>query len=161
MPTEQLTEIWKRSPVDINTDREISERKHQFAGLEVVGKTPTDECPICLVAFNSTEGSPNNITSSKNRLFACGCPGSHNKHVFHEYCLATTCSAYLRANGRSSEIYHWDTTRAGVPCPECRGLIGVREIPTLKVMYPEVLQRAGRRTKSKKNKSRRKKIKKV
>jgi hypothetical protein len=158
---EAITEMWKRPAVDITSPKEVAERKHLFSGLDVVDIDPSEECPLCMVAFNDENPSTPayHKTSSNNRLFACGCPGSQNKHVFHEYCLATACSQILRDTGREGDIDHWDTTRAGVPCPLCRGLIGVRGVPTLKVMYPESL-RGGKKSKSKskrKNKTKRKK----
>jgi hypothetical protein len=155
---ETITEMWKRPEVDITSHKEVAEREHLFSGLRAVGIDPSEECPLCMVAFNDANPATpaHNKTSSNNRLFACGCPGSQNKHVFHEYCLATACSQSLRQQGREGDIDHWDTTRAGVPCPLCRGLIGVRGVPTLKVMYPESL-RGGKKTKSKRKKSKRKK----
>jgi hypothetical protein len=155
---EAITEMWKRPALD-SSPKEVAEREHLFSGLRAVGIDPSEECPLCMVAFNSEDPSTpaHHKTSSNNRLFACGCPGTQNKHVFHEYCLATACSQKLRDDGREGDIEIWDTTRDGVPCPLCRGLIGARGVPTLKVMYPESL-RGGKKSKSKrKNKSKRKK----
>jgi hypothetical protein len=159
---EEITEMWKRPALDSTSPKEVAEREHLFSGLRAVGIDPSEECPLCMVAFNSEDPATpaHHKTSSNNRLFACGCPGTQNKHVFHEYCLATACSQKLRQAGREGDIDHWDTTRAGVPCPLCRGLIGVRGVPTLKVMYPEVLKGGKSKTKKSKkkiNKSRRKK----
>jgi len=104
--------------------KNVDERTRALEGLAILGKSQTDECAICGQAFNQTTGAPENVVMSDNRLFSCGCPGTKNKHVFHEYCLGTWCCTWLKNQRRPNrDILNWDT--AGVPCPECRGPMGL------------------------------------
>ena len=105
------------------------ERDRAFEGLDAVGVSRDTQCPICLVNFDVNPDDADvdirHKISMGNRLYSCGCKGTKNRHIFHQYCLANYCSTYLRRNGRGNVAYDWD--QQGVPCPICRQPIGVRK----------------------------------
>jgi hypothetical protein len=61
-------------------------------GLENLGLSLNDTCSICWAPFSHTtffgpeEENPNFVSQS-NPLVSCGCPGTHNQHIFHTNCL--------------------------------------------------------------------------
>jgi len=60
-------------------------------GLDNIGKSLTEICPICHENFTTTtffspSGAPESI-SQRNKLISCGCPGTGNQHIFHAECL--------------------------------------------------------------------------
>ena len=149
---ENIAEMWRPGAPDITTPAEVAERKRAFAGLAALGKNENEECSICTNAFNSVEGEPGTVVTTANRLFSCGCAGTRNQHVFHEYCLATYCSGRLREQGREGAISGWD--KAGVPCPICRGNIG-QNGTRVQLIHPGITPNLGGR------KSRKRKLKRL
>ena len=147
---------WKPKMVNINTPGEIGERQRLFDGLDAVGLSSKEICPICQIEFGATNEVPEYTTSSNNRLFSCGTPGSRNKHVFHEFCLAHYCSDYLLRHQGQNKVPDWD--KSGVPCPICREPIGDKRVrgSKVQVMYRSLLPPAnivgGKRRKNRKSK---------
>jgi hypothetical protein len=140
--------------------KNVDERARAIQGLVILGKSPNDECAICGQAFNQTTGAPvENLVMSDNRLFACGCPGTKNKHVFHEYCLGTWCCTWLKSQHRpESAILNWDT--AGAPCPECRGPMGLGK-NRIKLVGPYVTDQSGDRGGRRKSRRKSRRLKKT
>ncbi len=102
------------------------ERDRALQGLTELGIEQSATCPICLTNFDVDPADPSADErcklSMRNRLFSCGCRGSKNQHIFHQYCLASHCCAELRRTGRANKVHLWE--EQGVPCPICRGAIG-------------------------------------
>jgi hypothetical protein len=125
-----VEQMWRQPKKDITLPEERADRESTFQGLTELGIDLDDACPICLSAFNSTNPA-DELVASNNRLYSCGCRGTNNRHVFHEYCLATHCSQYLVNHGRGNSIANWD--RSGVPCPTCR-----QPINGVKLIHPNM-----------------------
>lgn len=60
-------------------------------GLDNIGKSLKEDCPICMENFTNTSfftpSDALNPISQRNKLISCGCPKTGNQHIFHESCL--------------------------------------------------------------------------
>lgn len=131
-------------PHHVPTSRESrTERERALQGLTELGIDHNSPCPICLVNFNVDPEDPEVDNrykiSMSNRLYSCGCKGTGNRHIFHQYCLANYCCKELRRTGRRNVVYIWD--EQGVPCPLCRQPMGIRrngELIHINLIGPEM-----------------------
>lgn len=119
---------WLIPQHDPTSQESREERTRALDGLTELGIDKNEKCPICFTEFNidpeNEEVDNRHKLSMKNRLFSCGCQGSGNKHVFHQYCLAAHCCTALRNSGRAALEYDWD--EQGIGCPICRRPMGIR-----------------------------------
>jgi hypothetical protein len=110
----------------------LTPRESTFLGLAELNIDPYTVCTLCSIPFNSTNTL--NDVSLSNRLYACGCTGSNNQHIFHERCLEKHSTQCLKNQHKNYMLPRWD--KADIPCPTC-GL----PIKQLNLIYPNMRDR--------------------